>query len=474
MADLSKITELFSNLDPGKKRSLSLLAGSILSIGILYAMVDGADTPERAPPPDPPRVGMLTGKDINMLQTDAVAQEMQRLRTEFESMRKIAEMNSRKAEESEAKARRRYEESLSKIKADFDNRINDVLASQAQVITQSQAAPSGEGGTTDKKIQNAAPPIAVMNAWQEASISNQEEGDGSGSPKQGNFNKGPVSQTGTTAPKLQAFVAEEAQEANDDAKDVSTRKRRNPGNHLSTGSLVTGVLLSGLDAPTSTQAQSEPHPVLIRVKHEAIMPNRYRSDIKECFIVGAGYGDISSERAFVRSERLSCIKTDRTPIDIPMESQALGEDGKVGIRGRLVTRNGRMLAMSMMAGFGSGLSDIFRPAAVTSLNTSPSGSTAFERPDVQDAFEAGAYSGVNKAMERISDYYLSLAENLFPIIEIDAGRPVTMMVLNGVDLDTEDTTQVSDNAYERNPPLKKASGTPSQARRTTPSNIAQR
>ena len=62
-------------------------------------------------------------------------------------------------------------------------------------------------------------------------------------------------------------------------------------------SFTRGTLLGGLDAPTGGQSQSNPHPVLIRLSDNSVLPNRFRAEYRECFVIAAGYGDISSERA---------------------------------------------------------------------------------------------------------------------------------------------------------------------------------
>ena len=66
------------------------------------------------------------------------------------------------------------------------------------------------------------------------------------------------------------------------------------GNYLPSGSFTRAILLNGLDAPTGGQSQKDPQPVLLRLEDNAILPNAYRFGVKECFVVGAGYGDISS------------------------------------------------------------------------------------------------------------------------------------------------------------------------------------
>ena len=60
--------------------------------------------------------------------------------------------------------------------------------------------------------------------------------------------------------------------------------------------------------------------------------------------------------------------------------------------------------------------------------------------------QAAAAQGVGTAMERIADYYLAMAENIFPVIEIDAMREIDFIVNRGmkVTLSSADAlTQVS-------------------------------
>jgi len=56
---------------------------------------------------------------------------------------------------------------------------------------------------------------------------------------------------------------------------------------------------------TGGQAQSNPHPVFIRLVDDS-SANRFRC-LPRCFVIAAGYGDISAERAYLRTETLSCV-----------------------------------------------------------------------------------------------------------------------------------------------------------------------
>src|SRR6185295_15397592 len=113
-----------------------------------------------------------------------------------------------------------------------------------------------------------------------------------------------------------------------------------------------------------------------------VLPNHFRSRIKECFVVGAGYGDVSSERAYIRTEALSCVTPDGHAIDVPIKGYIAGEDGKAGMRGRLVSKQGQLLANALTAGIASGIGHAFQQSATT-FSVSPLGSTSTVNPGNQ-------------------------------------------------------------------------------------------
>jgi conjugal transfer pilus assembly protein TraB len=197
-------------------------------------------------------------------------------------------------------------------------------------------------------------------------------------------------------------------------------------------SFTRGTLLGGLDAPTGGQSQSNPHPVLIRLSDNSVLPNRFRGEYRDCFVIAAGYGDISSERAYLRTENLSCVRADGATLEVKIQGSVYGEDGKVGMRGRLVTKQGQMLANALLAGvvsgIGQGLSTASTTYSTSALGTIASASGA-------DAYRAGIGSGVGKALDRLAQYYIKLAENTFPVIEVDAGREIDVVITKGVRID---------------------------------------
>ena len=214
-----------------------------------------------------------------------------------------------------------------------------------------------------------------------------------------------------------------------EAKDATSA--RDTRRYIPSGSFTRAVLLGGLDAPTGGQAQRNPQPVLLRLVDHAVLPNHFRARIKECFVVGAGYGDVSSERAYIRTESLSCVTRDGAAIDVPIKGYVAGEDGKAGMRGRLVSKQGQILANALLAGIAGGIGSAFQQNSTT-FSVSPLGSTSTVDPGRQ--FEAGIGSGVGKALDRLAQYYINLAEKVFPVVEVDAGRTVDVVVTQGVSL----------------------------------------
>lgn len=224
------------------------------------------------------------------------------------------------------------------------------------------------------------------------------------------------------------------------AADATPKKPKDqtPKVFIPAGTMLTGVLITGLDAPTGREAAAQPIPLLVRVKEEAILPNEYRADYRECFIVASGVGDLSSERAYLRGETLSCIANNGGVIQAHLQMWGTGEDGKAGMRGKLVSKQGSILAKAMLAGFASGLGQAFTPQQQTMITTNGSG---YGSIPIGTAGRMAAMGGVSSGANQIAQYYLKMAESEFPVIEISAGRPVTFIVEKGASLSKLEETK---------------------------------
>jgi len=213
-------------------------------------------------------------------------------------------------------------------------------------------------------------------------------------------------------------------------QDDEGEKRNHISHYFPTGSLGTVVLLSGMDAPTGGQAKAEPVPVLLRMMDSGTLANYFQSDVANCHIIGFGHGDISSERVKIRTETITCILEDGGVVEEELKGFIAGEDGKEGMRGRLVSKQGSLIAKSLLAGVASGMSQSISQQYQT-VSTSPLGAT--QTLDPSRVGEAGLASGASNALEKIADYYIQRANETYPIIEIDANRIGEVILFGGTD-----------------------------------------
>jgi conjugal transfer pilus assembly protein TraB len=189
-------------------------------------------------------------------------------------------------------------------------------------------------------------------------------------------------------------------------------------------SFVKATMLSGVDAPTGATAQKHPLPVLLRLDDLAVLPNEFRSDIKGCFAVGEATGSLSAERAYIRVIRLSCTTLRGEIVEVDVVGAVHGGDGKVGIRGRLIQKQGALLGKALLAGLAGGIAQGFAAQNVT-YSVNPLGATYALDPS--EILRTGAYNGVAQAMNELARFYTASAKEIYPIIEIDAGSPVDIV-----------------------------------------------
>ncbi len=203
-------------------------------------------------------------------------------------------------------------------------------------------------------------------------------------------------------------------------------------------SFVEATLLSGVTAKTSAQAKNEPSPLLFRIKDLAILPNNVKANIKGCFVIAEGVGDLADERVHTRLVTLSCVaKNGESVIDQPVKGWAEDNaDGKVGLRGAVVAKMGANIARSALAGFVGGFGEALSSSTMTTaMSTSGIPTAAYTGSGTNDYIKAGSGAGIKSATEDIKKFYLELAQQSIPVIEVLAAKAVTLVFSEGVHLE---------------------------------------
>lgn len=232
-------------------------------------------------------------------------------------------------------------------------------------------------------------------------------------------------------------AGEEAREAEEKAKVTEDMVPNDRVGLLPAGSFAGATMISGVEAFTGGTAQSQPQPVVVRIDENAVLPNAAKYQIKGCHVLASVWGDMSSERVFGRLATLTCVDTNnKLVLSEEVEGNLIDSDGKNGIRGQLVDRQGAKLARSLLAGFAQGMASAFGTAQGVVTN-SVFGAT--QTIAGGDAMASAGYKGANTAANQLAQFYLKQAEATMPVIAVDAGRRVSVLFTKSKPLKFETT-----------------------------------
>lgn len=438
---LLNINEHWRNANPTLRRAVTV--GAIAACLITLVAIFQPGDRVRASRKDPNAIqeNVLLDKNTRQVTLDSMAARIENLEISLDK-------KEQKIERLEEDLKRKQREPAPPSDPDrsasdmqlqeLQKRVGDL---QQKLADQEKGPPPAQGGRSPigraptEMAQRPGPTPAAIRP-PTAPPSSAEMYEKSGQPSgQGQADGGKVERANAAASGSQAaadirVVVEEVPETPVDEMQEETAQ-----NYLPAGSIFSGTLITGMDAPTGNSARKEPFPALLRIKHDAILPNRWKADVKECFLLAAGFGDLSSERAYLRGETISCVTKQGKVLEANFPAYAVGEDGKAGIRGRLVSKQGQVIGRALMAGFLDGISKAFDVKPVPVLATSNTGKTQYA--DVfagEQSLRSAAFGGASSALDKIAQFYLDMASNIFPIIEVDAGRKIDLIATRGISL----------------------------------------
>lgn len=201
-------------------------------------------------------------------------------------------------------------------------------------------------------------------------------------------------------------------------------------------SFMEAKLLTGFDASTSGKGTNNPEPLLLRIQTPAVLPNDIKANMAGCFVIAEAVGRLDKERADVRLVSLSCLSNEgKAIIDTQVKGFVTDSDSKVGLSGRVVSRMGSATARTIVAGFFGGMGDMLKSAATTQ-STSALGTTT-----TIDSSQVAKYSiggGLSDGAASLQEFYLSLAKQATPVIEVGAAKEITVIVSEGKELEIKE------------------------------------
>ncbi|MEM6409960.1 MAG: TrbI/VirB10 family protein [Pseudomonadota bacterium] len=200
-------------------------------------------------------------------------------------------------------------------------------------------------------------------------------------------------------------------------------------NYLPPNSIAKATVVVGVDATTNTRSQSDPLPVLLRVTGPArsvygegrLLATR----VQGCMVNGAAYGDLSSEKVYVKLQRMTCAQPGgRFAVSEVKGFIAFG--GKVGVRGRVVSREGGLTTQAFIAGLFGGVGNAFQGA-----NQIPRIANEPVLPSAEDVGIQAIGGGAANAGNTLSEYLIERAEQYQPVVEMPTGAEVEVVFLDG-------------------------------------------
>jgi conjugal transfer pilus assembly protein TraB len=206
--------------------------------------------------------------------------------------------------------------------------------------------------------------------------------------------------------------------------------------YLPGGTYCKAVVDMGVAASTATNSQGNPEPIKLRLVDDGNLPGGLKGQVRDAVLIGACYGDISSERARCRLETLTWKDKNGTQIEKAIEGWVVGEDGLAGIRGQVVDRSGAVAREAFGAGLLSAAANFLKFEATAGVfPTSPFGQT--NALSKEGALKGAAASGAGSALDKLAEFSIKRAEQMQPVILVASGRVVDVLLKSGVSLTPE-------------------------------------
>ncbi|EOC5807473.1 F-type conjugal transfer pilus assembly protein TraB [Cronobacter turicensis] len=396
-----------------RRRQLAILVGIIIvgsavAAGVVMWGGEGNGSKNAAPAPVPNMTGVVTAAFDEQVNQSALQQQQAKTSAIENQITQLTQMVSQNKLDFDTKLQKKDAE-IQRL----TEQLNDARSGKTTPPA-TQAAPDGTPLPGPVSAGQARPPqysVTPANGTQyPAGAVNPNQGAGFYPSGSGNRLSGGMT--------TQSFTY------------ASLQKKPTKLPWIPSGSFSDAIMIEGADANASVTGQQNSTPVTFRLRGKTIMPNNKDYDMDGCFVVGEIWGDISSERGEVRTKSISCVLKNGKTVDMAFEGH-VSYQGKGGIRGKPVMRNGKIIGYAGAAGFLSGIGE-----GIKSASTPTVGLGATASASGMDVLKQGFGGGSEKAADNLSQYWIKLAEQYHPVIDIGAGNLVTVVFQKGFRLET--------------------------------------
>ena len=219
--------------------------------------------------------------------------------------------------------------------------------------------------------------------------------------------------------------------------EVEFDKPKSAKNYIPEGTYFTGHMLGGIAVSTGLNTPDEnATPVAIKLMGRFDPKGRLttnlsslnKTDLQNCRIMGSAYGDLSSERAIIRLEKMVCER-DGVYITSKIAGQIFGSDGLNGVKGMVVATSSKHIKNAAIGGLISGIAGAAKGQEGSSI--SGAGLIQTKKKGAKNLLGEGVFQGASNAGDKIADYYLRQAEAMSPILTVPSGARINAQITKG-------------------------------------------
>lgn len=235
---------------------------------------------------------------------------------------------------------------------------------------------------------------------------------------------------------------------------TTTESKNKPSYYLMSG-MAKASLYTGFNAATLALAEKQPPPVFLSVDSNIISANNSNMDIRDCTVMGTAKGNLSTSRAEIRLDELNCAvfykNGKKGRITEKINGWVYGEDGVFGIKGRLVTNDGKIikaaLPISLIQALIGALSqaDGLSQLVIPGVGTATAATEAMSGGErLQKSAATGFGKGASQSLNQVVSYYMDMLREMNPAIEVLGGRTrLTILFKGGENLKEQDFNPVN-------------------------------